>query len=280
MQIYKITNLINSKIYIGLTTKSYLKRFEVHLKNSETLDYALYRAIRKYGKNNFKVEVVENCASIEELIKRESFWIKTLDSMNPNVGYNMINQEDWGKIFSEEVKEKMSKSQINRLSKISKEAKQDIYKKASISRQGFLKPKGSSPFIGVCMMKNGRFNCETAYLTKRYRRLFLSEIEAAEAYDKLVLYLYGANAKLNFPDKREEYLKEDLLLFVDWFLYTTQKQGRPAKKLYIYDELLEESKINAKMNIKNYNILNIDVPDLKYLYDGTINPDFLLHYNE
>lgn len=278
MQIYKITNLVNSKIYIGLTTKSYIKRFKTHLKNSEILDYALYRAIRKYGKDNFKIEVVEECDSIEELIKREAFWIKSLNSMNPNIGYNMINQEDWGKVFSDEVRKKMSKTQMERLSKISEETKKNIYKKASVSRQGFLKPKGSSPFIGVSVTKNGRFNCETAYLSNRYRRLFLSEVEAAESYDKIVLYLYGINAKLNFPEKRDNYLKEDLLLFVDWFLNHPQKQGKPAKQLYYYEELLEESKINAKMNIKIYNILNIEVPDLKYLYDGTINPNFLLKY--
>lgn len=280
MQVYKITNLINFKIYIGLTTISYLKRFKKHLKNSDILDYALYRAIRKYGKENFKIEVIEECYCIEELIKRESFWIKTLNSMNPNIGYNMINQEDFGKSLLEEVKEKMSKSQTERLYKLTKEAKEVIYKKASISRQGFLKPKGSSAFIGVFMTKNGRFNCETAYLTIRYRRLFLSEIEAAESYDKLVLYLYGINAKLNFPNKKEEYLKDDLLLFVDWFLNCPQKQGKPSKQLYYFQELLKESQVNAKINIKKYNILNINVPDLKYKYDGSINPDFLLKYSE
>lgn len=279
MEVYKITNLINNKIYVGLTTRTKEKRFKEHLKNYKYIDFAIYRAFRKYGIENFKLDLIEKCENIEELIVRESFWIRTLESMNPAKGYNMINQESNIKLFSEELKNKISKSQIKRVSKLSKEEKTKIYLKSSITKQGKLRKNSKIPYRGVSEAKCGRFNCELSYLSKRYRRLFLSSIEAAKAYDKLALYLYGAEATLNFPENKKEYLKEDLLLFMDWFLNYPQKQGRPAKQLYCYEELLKESQINAKINIRKYNILNTEVPDLKYLYDGTINPDFLLKFD-
>lgn len=280
MEIYKIINLINFKIYIGLTTRTCEERFKEHIKNYKYVDYAIYRAMRKYGIDNFKLESIETCDNLDDLILRESFWIKKLDTMNPNKGYNMINQESTIKIFSQELKDKLSKTQVQRISLLSEEEKKNIYKKSSISKQGVLRRNSKIPYRGVSTAKCGRVNCEISYLKQRYRRLFLTIVDAAEAYDKLALYLYGENAVLNFPNKKDNYLKEDLLLFVDWFLNHPQKQGKPAKQFYYYEELLEESKLNAKMNIQKHNILNIKVPDLKYLYDGTINPDFLLKYNE
>ena len=84
MMIYKITNLINGKIYIGQTTKTIEERFEGH-SHADTL---IGKTIREYGKKNFKIEVIEKCSSKEELDAREYYWIKTLDSQIPN-GYNI-----------------------------------------------------------------------------------------------------------------------------------------------------------------------------------------------
>jgi hypothetical protein len=65
MIIYKTTNLINGKIYIGKDSKN----------NSKYLGSGLLlkRAILKYGKENFKKEILEECSSIEELNQREIF---------------------------------------------------------------------------------------------------------------------------------------------------------------------------------------------------------------
>lgn len=61
--IYKITNLTNNKVYIGQSI-NILKRFRDHKqiafdKRSHCYDYPLYRAIRKYGIENFKFEIIE-----------------------------------------------------------------------------------------------------------------------------------------------------------------------------------------------------------------------------
>lgn len=83
--VYKVTNLINGKIYIGYTTKTINWRWAEHCKvayNQNSTDYngIFKRAIRKYGKENFKIEEIERCKNLDELKTRECFWIKKLNS--------------------------------------------------------------------------------------------------------------------------------------------------------------------------------------------------------
>ena len=85
-QIYKITNLINNKIYIGKTKKyyklssfGYLKRFDNHISSAFSKSKAndcprLYNAIRKYGKDNFKVDLVCE-SSIENIVSLISIFV-------------------------------------------------------------------------------------------------------------------------------------------------------------------------------------------------------------
>lgn len=76
--IYKITNKVNGKFYVGKTIKSLSTRFYNHCysaikRNSTTY---LHRAIRKYGKDSFVIEEVEICEN--DLGDREMFWISKL----------------------------------------------------------------------------------------------------------------------------------------------------------------------------------------------------------
>ena len=64
--IYKITNLINSKVYIG-QSRNIEERWKEHIEkgnnqNSEEYNYPLYQAFRKYGIDNFKFEILEECS--------------------------------------------------------------------------------------------------------------------------------------------------------------------------------------------------------------------------
>ena len=81
--IYKIENLINHKCYIG-QTRNIQKRWNRHKtapfnKNDNAYDYPLYRAIRKYGLENFSFEILEEC-SIQDLNEREKFYINKYDT--------------------------------------------------------------------------------------------------------------------------------------------------------------------------------------------------------
>lgn len=85
--IYLITNLINNKQYVGKTVTSIPERYSKHLYSAfeEKDNCPIHCAMRKYGKDNFKVEEVEKC-SIEILAKREQYWIAYYDTYDK--GYN------------------------------------------------------------------------------------------------------------------------------------------------------------------------------------------------
>lgn len=115
MVIYKITNLKNNKIYIGQTV-NFEERKRHHLeipfrKNSKEKNKPLYRAMLKYGIENFTFKIIDKANSIEELNEKEIFWIGFLDSTVDNgKGYNLDKGGKNG-LKSEETKKKMSKSQ-------------------------------------------------------------------------------------------------------------------------------------------------------------------------
>ena len=91
--IYKITNNITNKAYIGQST-NITKRWQRHQKdcydcNSSSYDYPLYRSIRKYGLDNFTFEVLEICSE-DMLDEREIYWISYfntyIDGYNQTLG--------------------------------------------------------------------------------------------------------------------------------------------------------------------------------------------------
>lgn len=98
MYIYKTTNLINGKFYIG--KRVYRKRDDNWYLGSGIY---LNRAIQKYGRTNFKKEIIEWCDNKEDLCKREIFWIKELDANNPLIGYNISKGGEGGNTGNYEV---------------------------------------------------------------------------------------------------------------------------------------------------------------------------------
>ena len=87
MVIYMIRHKLTRKIYVGKTTRTLEERINEHLRNSR--NSYIDRSIKKYGFENFEVEILSKCDTIEELNEREKFWIKELNSKFPN-GYNLI----------------------------------------------------------------------------------------------------------------------------------------------------------------------------------------------
>lgn len=83
MIIYKITNRLNGKIYIGQTRQKVEQRFLQHAHAATPLG----NAMRQCGLENFTVEIIENCDTYDQANDREKFWIKALNSKIPN-GYN------------------------------------------------------------------------------------------------------------------------------------------------------------------------------------------------
>lgn len=92
MIIYKTTNQINSKIYIGQdkhNNPNYLGSGKI-----------LHLAIKKYGTENFIKEIIEECESKEHLNEREMYWINFHNSTDRNIGYNIALGGDGGDTIS------------------------------------------------------------------------------------------------------------------------------------------------------------------------------------
>jgi group I intron endonuclease len=86
MIIYKITNLINGKLYIGLTKYTAKRRFKEHCKPSSNM--LIGKSIQKYGKHNFTIEVLEQVNDLDLLNWLEAYYIKHFDCLAP-IGYNL-----------------------------------------------------------------------------------------------------------------------------------------------------------------------------------------------
>jgi group I intron endonuclease len=98
--IYKITCLVGQKVYIGQTALALDRRWKKHLSDTRQRDCAIHRAIRKYGPNNFRIEVLERCAPADA-DSREQFWIAACNSTDPKLGYNRTVGGQFGKLTSE-----------------------------------------------------------------------------------------------------------------------------------------------------------------------------------
>ncbi len=90
MIIYKTTNLVNQKFYVGKDTHNN--------PNYYGSGKRLKLAIQKYGIENFKKEILEICETLDQLNEREKFWIKELNAINE--GYNIQLGGDGGDTIS------------------------------------------------------------------------------------------------------------------------------------------------------------------------------------
>lgn len=109
--IYKIVNIVNNKIYVGSTLKSFKNRFKTHiklLKKNQHENSILQNAWNKYGENSFIFEIIESFDKIEsnDLLNLEQKYIKQYDSTNRNIGYNIcsVGKSRYGTKWSEESK--------------------------------------------------------------------------------------------------------------------------------------------------------------------------------
>ena len=90
MIIYKVTNKVNNKVYIGQTIQELDSRLYNHFYRAEkgNDNNKFYNAIRKYGKENFKAEVIDFASSQDELDEKEIIYISLYNSTEN--GYNTL----------------------------------------------------------------------------------------------------------------------------------------------------------------------------------------------
>lgn len=132
-EVYKITNKVTGKIYIGITNQGSGTRYRHHWYEARIGDPCpIHKSMAKYGEENFTLEIIDFADTYEELKEKEKFYIKKFNSTDRSIGYNLTEGGDgtFGRLHSEETKEKIRQKALGR--KISDETK----KKMSISRKG------------------------------------------------------------------------------------------------------------------------------------------------
>jgi group I intron endonuclease len=92
MIIYKITNLVTNKIYIGQTSKTIKRRLQLHINDSKRSNTRLSNSIKKYGGFNFIIEELFNGdLTRTEADEIETYYIKYYASQHRDIGYNIKN---------------------------------------------------------------------------------------------------------------------------------------------------------------------------------------------
>ena len=128
--IYKISNDINEKIYIGKTGRTVKDRFAEHIYNSTREDIThrpLYAAMNKYGTEHFFVEKIDECENDEEASEKEIYWITYYNSYQ-----NGYNATLGGDEIIEKHNKRFSNREIARQYNVSEKTIRNILKKYGI----------------------------------------------------------------------------------------------------------------------------------------------------
>lgn len=160
--IYKITNQINQKIYIGKTAFSIQKRFQQHKKKAFSDEYNrhLYNAIKKYSIQNFTIEKIQECDN-SILDQREKYWISFFNSTNPKKGYNMTLGGQGGNTWI------LNPHKIQTGEKIRASYLQDKY--IPITKENLQNDLKNNLSYSDMMQK---YHCSSVTLAKRFRYFF------------------------------------------------------------------------------------------------------------
>lgn len=149
MLIYKVENKVNGKIYIGQTARNFKERKAHHLRDAlNDSNLPFHRAIRKYGEGNFTWGIVDECSTVEELNKREEYWIRELNTISPH-GYNLRLGGKNGGLYCDEMKKGLSEARKGKNNSFyGKTHNEEVRKRIGEATRKRLKNKENHHFYG------------------------------------------------------------------------------------------------------------------------------------
>jgi hypothetical protein len=227
MIIYKTTNLVNGKIYIGKDSK-----------NDPTYlgsGIILKAAISKYGVDSFKKEVIEECDSKDKLDEREIFWIKEYNTTDRNVGYNVARGGTGGDTTSNHPnKDKIIEARNKKVSEslIGHYVSDEARKNQSISHTGW--------FDRMAKEEQEEYRIKQSIALKEY-------------YSNNKHHSKGKNLSKEHKDKLSKHAKENSFGGDTWSNLTESERQTRSEKLSASKrgkKLSEETKLKIKESLK------------------------------
>lgn len=217
--VYLIWNMVNGKKYVGQTTQSLKKRFRAHTRANS----AVGRAIRKYGKKNFRYGIIKSCASKKEMDYWEKYFIVALHCKTPN-GYNLTDGGGGtvGYTLSDETRANMSKSRSGKNHpNYGKKRPPETCAKISASKSGKSLSTAHCAKISAVKRNSSPYKNLTAEPDKRqFTYTYLAElmgIHLASVFRKML-------GKCKFLDKDKVKLVEIFGLPIEYLLERTKSQ--------------------------------------------------------
>jgi len=245
--VYKIENLINGKVYIGSTEKSFLKRFTTHytkLKgNNHKGHIYLQNAVNKYGIENFEFSVLEELES--DILEKEGYWINYYDSFNREKGYNLAIIPNRGPMSNPEVAEKVGKIIKSKYEKGEMTPNNTVFKKGLIPwNKG--KNYQSTNHLKVPKKKKGS------------REKFSKTLEEKEFPIEVF------DSKMNFIKEYSNIreLKLDIEFLKD-FMSLKNKKGRNGYDPYILQNVNIRKSCNLNITYKGLNFKYKTIANIK-----------------
>jgi hypothetical protein len=238
MIIYKITNNLNNKIYIGQTIRKLDIRWNSHCCKSSTTTH-IGRAIQKYGKENFSVEEIDRAETYEELNEKEIYWISFYNTLDQDIGYNLRTGGDKFKMLQ------ITKDRISKANKGRKGRPRTDEEKAKVSV--FFKGKKNPTYKRKSGYKRGKMSPE---IVEKMRERTTGRKHSEETKKKMSEVKKGKirtdehrkNLSIsNTGKKASEEAKSNM---------------RKARFAYLEKQKWEEENINLTQQITEINSLN------------------------
>jgi len=246
MVIYKVTNLINNKIYIGKIKKDYPEYFGsgVIIKNS----------IKKYGIENFKKEIIDTASSVEELNEKEKYWIKYFNSTDLIIGYNIGKGGDGGDLFTnnpnkEEIRIKYSKP-AEKNGMFGRSHTEESKKKISKNRKGINK--------GIPTWNKGLK--KENYTSEQYKKMYIERKRKNPGF--LFIFLSPINQIFEVKGGFKNFCQQNILNYSMSLHFIDKGKIPPPQK--------------GKRKKERMNLIGWEIRSLKY--HKTIEPDFFPTY--
>ena len=118
-EVYKITNNVNDKVYVGITSIGFKNRFKQHVRANSYIG----REIRRIGVENFKISIIDVAKTREEIMRKEVYWIDFYDSFND--GYNLTTGGE-GASLNRTIKVTLNENQKRFIKSVEKENEKSI----------------------------------------------------------------------------------------------------------------------------------------------------------